>query len=84
MVVTERHAQIAISKQKPSDLFACKWLRAPATIDDEGLAVLAASPFCVTAPVLHPLSCVSSATVRRRQNRMRRFLRAHGSSIRMP
>jgi hypothetical protein len=31
---------------KPSDLFAGKWLRAPATNDDEGLAdVAAASPF---------------------------------------
>jgi hypothetical protein len=53
VVVTKRRAQIAISKQKPSDLFACKWLRAPATIDREGLADPAsASPFRL--PRLHP------------------------------
>ena len=36
VVVTETRVEIAISKQKPSDLFACKWLRAPATSNDEG------------------------------------------------
>ena len=40
----------------------------PATKQDEGLAVLAASPFCLTVPVLHPLSRVSSAPYPRRLN----------------
>lgn len=31
VVATETRVQIAISKQKPSDLFARKWLRASAT-----------------------------------------------------
>lgn len=42
-----------ISKQKPSDLFACRWLRAPATMNGEGLAdAAAANPF--RSPRLHP------------------------------
>ena len=32
---------------------------APATIDDDGLAVFAADPFVVSAPILHPLHRVS-------------------------
>src|SRR5262249_23158005 len=48
-----RLGQITNSKRNSSDLFACRWLRAPATIDDEGLAdVEAASSFRL--PRLHP------------------------------
>jgi hypothetical protein len=33
-----RYDQVAISKLNSMGLFACKWLRAPATMHDEGLA----------------------------------------------
>jgi hypothetical protein len=43
--------QVGTSNWNASDLFACKWLRAPATTKrDEGLAVSATSPFVVSAP----------------------------------
>ena len=41
MAVTETRIQIRISNLNSRDLFACKWLRAPATMNDEGLATSA-------------------------------------------
>jgi hypothetical protein len=53
VVVAETRVQAVISNRKASDLFACKWLRAPATMNDEGLAdAAAADPFRL--PRLHP------------------------------
>jgi hypothetical protein len=37
VVVTETRIWIRISKQKPSDLSACKWLRALATMQTDRL-----------------------------------------------
>jgi hypothetical protein len=54
LVVTESGVWIGISKQKSSDLFAGKWLRAPATINDEGLAD-------ATAALSHEPDCFSLA-----------------------
>jgi hypothetical protein len=65
VAVTETRIQIRISNLNSKYLFACKWLRAPATIDDEGLAdAAAASPFiypdftqesvCITRPRRRP------------------------------
>jgi hypothetical protein len=44
--MTRYGIQTVTSNWNASDLFACKWLRAPATTNDEGLADAgAASPF---------------------------------------
>jgi len=39
VAVTETRIQIRISNLNSRDLFACKWLRAPATKQYEGLAI---------------------------------------------
>ena len=48
MAVTETRIQIRISNLNSRDLFACKWLRAPATNKHKGFGALA-----------EPLSCLS-------------------------
>src|SRR6266567_2543746 len=47
-VALRRRIQMRISNLNSTDLFACKWLRAPVTKQDEGLAdTEAANPFCL-------------------------------------
>src|SRR6266853_1619555 len=53
VVAHRRRIQMRISNLNSTDLFACKWLRAPATKRDEGLAAIRpANPFRL--PRLHP------------------------------
>ncbi len=49
-VVAETRAQAVTSNRNANDLFACKWLRAPATKKLEGLAITALTPSCFLLP----------------------------------
>jgi len=52
VIATKREFQAVTWNRNANDLFACKWLRAPATKKDEGLAaILPADPFAL--PRLH-------------------------------